>query len=221
MAETELREGKTLKALSQMTEPARPSDIAKILGDIPLNIGNSVRTLAKSGLAELVDKKGNTWHITDKGKETLANLEGNPETATLLQQAITARQEPPPQTEPPPPPGTPPVTPPAAAATVTPPATLGEEITETVPSQADLFKAEGQRIGFGTRKGDIKLDAVVTYVERVADLDDLSSVWNALTEMGVANDVKKRWIKLYSQNLPGKEIPAELKAKLEAGTEAD
>jgi len=26
-------------------------------------------------------------------------------------------------------------------------------------------------------------------------------------EMGVANDVKKRWIKLYAQNLPGKEIP--------------
>jgi len=25
--------------------------------------------------------------------------------------------------------------------------------------------------------------------------------------MGVANDVKKRWIKLYAQNLPGKEIP--------------
>jgi len=30
----------------------------------------------------------------EKGKETLANLEGNPETATLLQQAITAKQEP-------------------------------------------------------------------------------------------------------------------------------
>jgi len=27
--------------------------------------------------------------------------------------------------------------------------------------------------------------------------------------MGVANDVKKRWIKLYAQNLPGKEIPEE------------
>ena len=96
-----------------------------------------------------------------------------------------------------------------------------KEITETVPSQADLFKAEGQRIGFGTRKGDIKLEAVVNYVERIADLDDLGSVWNALTEMGVASDVKKRWIKLYSQNLPNKEIPEELKAKLEMGTEAE
>ena len=29
----------------------------------------------------------------EKGKETLANLEGNPETAALLQRTITARQK--------------------------------------------------------------------------------------------------------------------------------
>jgi hypothetical protein len=70
--------------------------------------------------------------ITDKGKETLANLEGNPETATLLQQAITAKQAPPTKNEPPPEPQ-PPATPPTP-----------EEQPETVPSQADLFKAEGK-----------------------------------------------------------------------------
>lgn len=96
-----------------------------------------------------------------------------------------------------------------------------KETAETVPTQADLFRAEGERIGFGSRKGDIKLDAVVTYVERIANLDNLTSVWNALTEMGVANDVKKRWVKLYAQNLPGKEIPEELKEKLESGLEAE
>ncbi|MBA7586104.1 hypothetical protein ES708_28100 [subsurface metagenome] len=96
-----------------------------------------------------------------------------------------------------------------------------KETAETVPSQADLFKAEGQLIGFGSRKGDIKLDVVVNYVERVANLDDLESIWNALTEMRVANDIKKAWIRLYSQNLPGKEIPVELKAKLEMGTESE
>jgi len=31
MAEIEFREARTLKVLSQMTEPARPSDIAKFL----------------------------------------------------------------------------------------------------------------------------------------------------------------------------------------------
>lgn len=35
--------------------------------------------------------------------------------------------------------------------------------------------------------------------------------------MGVANDVKKRWIKIYAQNLPGGEIPEELREKLEGG----
>jgi len=34
-------------------------------------------------------------------------------------------------------------------------------------------------------------------------------VWNALAEMGITNDVKKGWIKLYAQNLPGKGIPEE------------
>ncbi|GAH85274.1 unnamed protein product, partial [marine sediment metagenome] len=29
--------------------------------------------------------------------------------------------------------------------------------------------------------------------------------------------MKKRWIKLYAQNLPGKEIPEELREKLEGG----
>jgi len=96
-----------------------------------------------------------------------------------------------------------------------------KEIGETVPTQADVFRAEGQRLGIGSRRGDIRLDAIVTYVERIADLDDLSSVWNALTEMGVANDIKKRWVKLYAQNLPGKDIPEELKEKLGEGVDAE
>lgn len=90
-----------------------------------------------------------------------------------------------------------------------------KEITETVPSQSDLFKAIGEKLGVGARKGDIRLDTITYYVLRTANLDNLTAVWNALTEMGVANDVKKRWIKLYAQNLPGKEMPEELKEKLE------
>ncbi len=97
-----------------------------------------------------------------------------------------------------------------------------KEVTEvTVPSQADLFKAEGALIGVGGKKGSLSLDVIVKWVERTAELDDLGSVWNALTEMGIANDVKRRWIKLYSQSLPGKEIPAELKTKMETGTEEE
>lgn len=94
------------------------------------------------------------------------------------------------------------------------------EVSDAVPSQADLFTGIGERLGVGGRKGDVKLETIIYYVQRTADLDNLSSVWNALTEMGVANDVKKRWIKLYAQNLPGKEIPEELKEKLEGGARA-
>ena len=91
------------------------------------------------------------------------------------------------------------------------------ETAETIPSQSDLFRSIGEKLGVGAKKGDIRLDAVTYYVQRTANLDNLTSVWNAMTEMGVAADVKKRWIKLYAMNLPGKEIPEELREKLEGG----
>ena len=47
-------------------------------------------------------------------------------------------------------------------------------------------------------------------------MEDLDSVWNALTEMGVVSDVKKRWIKLYSQTLSDKKISEDLSKKLES-----
>ena len=84
-------------------------------------------------------------------------------------------------------------------------------------TQADLFRSIGEKLGVGSRKGDIRLDAITYYVQRTADLDNLTSVWNALTEMGVASDVRKRWIKIYAQNIPGKQIPEELREKLEGG----
>lgn len=90
-----------------------------------------------------------------------------------------------------------------------------KETAETIPSQADLFRGIGEKLGVGARKGDTRLEAIIYYVQRTADLDNLTGVWNALTEMGVANDVKKRWIKLYVQTLPSKEIPEELREKLE------
>ena len=96
-----------------------------------------------------------------------------------------------------------------------------KETTETIPSQTDLFRSIGEKLGIGTRKGDIRLDAIAYYVQRTANLDNLTSVWNALSEMGIANDVKKRWVKIYAQSIPGKEIPAELKEKLEVGLEAE
>ena len=91
------------------------------------------------------------------------------------------------------------------------------ETAGTIPSQSDLFRSIGEKLGVGSKKGDIRLDAITYYVQRTANLDNLTSVWNALTEMGTAADVKKRWIKLYAMNLPGKQIPEELREKLEGG----
>jgi len=92
-----------------------------------------------------------------------------------------------------------------------------KEIAETIPSQSDLFKSIGEKLGVGSRKGEVRLDAITYYVQRTANLDNLTSVWNAMTEMGVAADVRKRWVKLYAMNLPGAEIPEELREKLEGG----
>ncbi|MBA7664784.1 hypothetical protein ES703_72847 [subsurface metagenome] len=101
----------------------------------------------------------------------------------------------------------------------------GKEPAVTIPTQADLFRDIGERLRIGIgrsgKQEGTPLDAIIYFTQKTANLDDLSSVWNALTEMGVANDVKKRWIKLYAQNLPGKEIPDDLKEKLEGGLEAE
>lgn len=207
MDKLQLRETQTLKALSQMTEPARASDLTELTGLLAIAIGNSLRILAKGSLAELVDKRKLFWRITDSGKELAATL--------------PALEPKPPAPPPTPPPTTPPTPPPTSPPTVVTGKPEPLESTGTIPSQSDLFRKEGDLLGVGAKKGSISLDVIVQWVERTANLDDLLSVWNALGEMGVASDVKKRWIKLYAQNLPDKEIPPELKAKLEMGTEAE
>jgi uncharacterized protein YeeX (DUF496 family) len=95
------------------------------------------------------------------------------------------------------------------------------ESDETVPSQADIFRDIGERLGIGKGKGEVKLDPIIYYVQRTANLDNLDTIWNALTEMGVAADVRKRWLKLYAQTIPGKKITEELKEKLDAGSESE
>lgn len=49
-----------------------------------------------------------------------------------------------------------------------------KETAETVPSQSDLFRSIGEKLGVGARKGDIRLDAIIYYVQRTADLDNLT-----------------------------------------------
>ncbi|MBA7468177.1 hypothetical protein ES707_03418 [subsurface metagenome] len=195
MAEEKLksRRLKVLETLSKFTEPTGAAEIAGIIGETSLNVGNDLYHLGKGGLTQKPDKKQSLWLITENGKKYIEH-------------------PPVPSIPPTPTPSTTVSTPPSTPPTVEPPT---EEPTVTIPSQSDLFRKEGDLLGVGAKKGSISLDVIVQWVERTADLDNLTSVWNALTEMGVANDIKKRWIKLYAQDLPGKEIPEELKEKLE------
>jgi len=65
------------EALSQCTDPARPSDIGITIGETPLNVGHDLYELGKGGLAEKPDKKKSLWLITNKGHETVGNPPAN------------------------------------------------------------------------------------------------------------------------------------------------
>lgn len=42
-----------------------------------------------------------------------------------------------------------------------------------MPSQADLLKGIGEKLGIGRKKGEVALIPIVHYVQRMAGLDDL------------------------------------------------
>ncbi len=51
-----------------------------------------------------------------------------------------------------------------------------------VPSQTDPLREIGERLGLGKGgKSQIPLDSIVYYFDITASLDNLTSVWNALT----------------------------------------
>jgi hypothetical protein len=203
-----------LQELSKRTEPARPLEIAQALQMQPIHVGKELVELAKGGSAVKKDKDKNTWAITDEGTAYLKTLPtvvgvpetgasvGAPETGVLVGSPVTGAVVPLPVT----------------STTAPPPAPSPET---TFPSQAEIFKREGELLAVGSRKGDIALDTIVKYVERMANLDDLDSVWNALTEMNVADNIKKRWLKLYAQDLPKHKMTEELKEKIESGQEEE
>jgi len=66
-----------LEALSQCTDPARPSDIGSIIGETPVNVGHDLYELGKGGLAQKPNKKESLWLITNKGHEAVGNPPAN------------------------------------------------------------------------------------------------------------------------------------------------
>ena len=51
-----------------------------------------------------------------------------------------------------------------------------EALLDTIPSQADLFRQQGELLGVGTNKGDIRHEAIARYVQRIVNIYDLTSV---------------------------------------------
>jgi len=129
MAEEKPRTLKVLEALSKMTEPSSPADIGIAIGVSPRDTGETLYDLGQAGLAREPDEKQSLWLITDKGRKYIENppvLSDRPLKPTLSPSTQSVHSDRPPE---PPPPAQPPATPPGG---------------ETVPSQADLFKAEGK-----------------------------------------------------------------------------
>ena len=139
-ASTPRGEKEILSALSQLTEPARPSQIGEIIGEEPIDVGRFLAELLKAGLAEKTDEERKLWTITDKGVEYLSNLGKQP----VSQPHVTETMPQPPVTVKPPP-------------TVVTGKPEPLETTETIPSQSDIFRREGELLGVGGKKGEIHL----------------------------------------------------------------
>lgn len=234
-----------LKAMLDLDVPSKASEIAAITNLLPVQAGNRLNYMTKGKLVELVDKKKKLWLITDMGKSLLAQSppvsQKETEIVPLPLSSDTSERQPL-QTPPPDaitrdslqtlstdtvkrhPQETPSriiVTTGQPAQVPTPPAL--EAQPTIVPSQAAILRDLGERLGISStpKKGEgAALDAIIYYTERTANMNNLTSVWNSITQMGVPAHIIKRWITLYAQTIP-KEIPPELKERLDTIGEKD
>ena len=71
MAELKEKEFKILSALSQLTEPTRPTEIGQLVGETPLNTGRALTELSKGELAVQTDKEQNLWAVAETGRNYL------------------------------------------------------------------------------------------------------------------------------------------------------
>jgi hypothetical protein len=159
MAEIEMteRDIKTLQAMVQSGEPTSPTNIGEITGDLPINIGKTLKHLAKGGLAEQTDKKANLWEASEKGKACLEELVPQQSLTGEVTADVTADV-------------TGAVTEEVTGVTAKPKTVVtgkvtGEpkppepkEITGKVPSQSDLLRSIGENLGKETRQATVTAD---------------------------------------------------------------
>ena len=228
-------QAKVLMGLSEVTEPIRASNLMEVTGEPAMVIGKTLRELEKLHLSDFVDKRQGLWQISNTGKEVVATLQVPVKAAGQTPPKMTPPQESP-IGQPIGQPIRPPIGGPEVRATVrTEEATTVQPTPEVpptqpegapqiiVPSKATILREIGERLGIRsdtTKKGEgATLDAIIYFVERTADMDNLTQVWNSVTQMGVPAHIIKRWITLYAQTLTDKQIPEELKERLDTISE--
>ena len=164
-----------LKVLYQASEPMMPVEVGERIGMTAFYTGQLLRDLRNSGLTERADKKKHLHQITQRGRDWLATpppakLPPEPPTTTAKNDG-TERQQSTElstglRTE---------------LSTRSPKEDLdGEEEDWDVPSESDIFRSIGERLGLDKQKDGAPSARIIHYVQRRADVDDLNSLWNAV-----------------------------------------
>ena len=195
-----------LDALGKSPEPMRAVDVGELIGIDAYNAGQLANQLRLSKLIEWASKAKHLYRITEKGKKYLANPPAEIEAVKSVPAPPSAEESAEKSTE-------------KSVETVPPQITPADETLMAIPSQADIFKSIGERLGFAksvSDKRELSLGTVVDYVRSLADMDDLDSIERNLIEQNVPKDIRTRWLKLYAQSLPAKdvEMSPELKERL-------
>jgi len=165
----------------------RPSDIGELMVMDAYNAGQLAKELRLSKLDEGKNKAKHLYRATEKGKKYKANppaeIEAAPPAEIETGKDLPAASSTVKSTEESTPKGT------QKGTEVNPPHTPApEEKTEAekkeglIPSQADIFRSIADQLSISKAeeaKGGASLSAIVNFVERTADMDDLNSLRNA------------------------------------------
>jgi hypothetical protein len=63
-----------------------------MVSDMPPDVSNSSRMLARNGLAEFVDKRKKLWQMTGSGTEVMATTQWPPQTLPIVTTTVTPQQ---------------------------------------------------------------------------------------------------------------------------------
>jgi len=165
MAETTNTVGyQAMEVLYNTEDKITPTEIGAKIGIEGFQVGRQLKDKVQQRLVnKSVEGKTSYYQITENGRQWV-------EAEHERIESIAREQKKPPAASP------------AAGAPAAAPAAKVEAVlepsegTETVPSQSDSFRSIGEKLGVGKGKGEVRLDAIIYYVQRTPDLDNLSLI---------------------------------------------